>query len=127
MIAEQCLFFASISLTKASLIATYLRVFRGDYFVRLRRICYAVLPCLFGSLLYAVFGVVFLCSPVEKLWKPTTPGSCRSSLVYYVISAGINIALDLVVWLLPVVELQQLKLPRRQVLGILFVFILGAL
>jgi hypothetical protein len=80
-----------------------------------------------GFTCYATFADIFLCSPVAKLWRPATIGHYHNSLIYFIVSAAINISLDLVVWILPILGLRWLRLPRRQLMGPILVSILGGL
>ncbi|KAI9712328.1 MAG: hypothetical protein M1820_001541 [Bogoriella megaspora] len=74
---------------------------------------------------WAVFGGVFLCTPVGKLWKPDTPGWCMNAEDYWISAAAINVVLDFAVLILPLPVVSRLRLPKSQKIALLLVFLVG--
>ncbi|KAH7394803.1 hypothetical protein BKA66DRAFT_403470, partial [Pyrenochaeta sp. MPI-SDFR-AT-0127] len=82
-------------------------------------------------LLVSAFGITtavvsFIpCLPFEKLWTPSMPGHCINIKAYWTANPALNIVFDIVIFVLPIPILWDLKLPKRQRLGLVGVFALG--
>ncbi|OJD33400.1 uncharacterized protein BKCO1_3100092 [Diplodia corticola] len=111
-----------INATKASFLLQYLRLFQESW---AQKLCKALLVVVFGAALYGFFGGIFMCRPVARYWNPLLPGTCRDPETYWVVTSSIGIAMDFVVWLLPMPLLRRLHLPLKQKLGLTAVFALG--
>lgn len=72
-----------------------------------------------------VFGTVFMCSPVEKGWKPTVEGSCGSTTALWIGSAVPSVTIDLMILLLPVPKIWSLRLSLPRKLAVTVIFVLG--
>ena len=112
----------AVNITKASILAQYLRVFSCR---TVRLLCYILYVALVPAVLWSIFAGTFLCRPVAKLWNPSIPGECMSAQTYWLSAAGINIGLDFLVLLLPLPAITSLHLPRRQKICIVLIFLLG--
>jgi hypothetical protein len=82
----------AITLVKASIIVSYLRIFPNRPF-RLFMYCTLVLVVLMW--VCSVFVIVFECVPVSAAWDWTTKGRCIDVLKYFYMSSVVNIATDL--------------------------------
>ena len=77
---------------------------------------------------WTIFGDVFLCSPIAFFWNPTIPGGhCMNEFVIWFVNAGLNIATDLAIIILPINSIRHLNLPRRQRRLLIIVFGLAGL
>ncbi|KAI6879201.1 hypothetical protein KC360_g8103 [Hortaea werneckii] len=113
----------TVSVTKASILMQYLRIFSNP---RVRILCYLLLVALLPAVLWAVLGGTLLCRPVSKLWDPAVQGGrCMSAEKYWLSVAGLDIGLDVLVLVLPLPGIWGLRLPRRQKVGLVVVFLLG--
>ncbi|RMY70277.1 hypothetical protein D0863_05897 [Hortaea werneckii] len=113
----------TVSVTKASILMQYLRIFSAP---RVRIACYILLVSLLPAVCWAVLGGTLLCRPVRKLWDPQVQGgACMSAEKYWVSVAGLDIGLDGLVLVLPLPGIWGLRLPRRQKGGLVVVFLLG--
>jgi len=113
----------TVSVTKASILMQYLRIFSSP---ALRRTCFVLLAALLPAVLWAVLGGTLLCRPVRKLWDPTVEGGgCMSAEKYWLSVAGLDIGLDVLVLVLPLPGIWGLRLPRRQKVALMVVFLLG--
>jgi hypothetical protein len=122
VIINNNLWAVAVNVTKASIIAQYLRIFSS----RLTRFCcYALLMLLIPAVCWSVFAGTFLCTPVAKLWKPELSGECMDPRKYWLSAAGINIGIDFTVLLLPLPAITQLRLPRKQKICLVLMFLLG--
>ncbi|RMY53471.1 hypothetical protein D0865_05238 [Hortaea werneckii] len=123
MITTNSLWALTVSVTKASILMQYLRIFSAP---RVRIACYILLVSLLPAVCWAVLGGTLLCRPVRKLWDPQVQGgACMSAEKYWVSVAGLDIALDGLVLVLPLPGIWGLRLPRRQKGGLVMVFLLG--
>lgn len=112
----------AVTVTKASILAQYLRVFSSRI---VRLLCYVLFFLLVPTVLWDIFAGTFLCRPMAKLWDPSIPGACMNAHDYWLSAAGMNIGLDFLVLLLPLPAITSLHLPRRQKICIIGVFLLG--
>jgi len=112
----------AVNITKASIIAQYLRILIGR---KTRICCFVILALLLPATCWAIFGGTFLCTPVAKLWSPRIPGHCMNAQAYWLSAASVNMGLDFIVLLLPLPAITSLRLPRRQKICLVLAFILG--
>jgi hypothetical protein len=76
---------------------------------------------------WALFSNIFLCNPVMFMWdKSIKGGHCLNELVIWFTNAGINIALDLIILLLPLPTIPTLQISAGQKKGLIVMFSLGA-
>ncbi|KAL4919815.1 hypothetical protein BDW62DRAFT_178507 [Aspergillus aurantiobrunneus] len=115
---------ASVAFTKISLLFQYLRIFPS---YRFRIICYVVLGVVIVYSTWAIVSGFLNCVPVAKFWNREIPGTCLSFEALWFFNASMNIATDLTLLVLPMPQLSQLHLPRRQKFALIAVFALGGL
>lgn len=75
----------------------------------------------------AFFASVFQCTPVQRAWDKSIPGTCISIEMNWYANAGFSIATDTIILLLPITPILSLKLPAGEKVAVLGVFVLGAL
>jgi len=122
VIINNNLWAVAVNVTKASIVAQYLRIFSS----RITRFCcYTLLVSLVPAVCWSVFGGTFLCTPVSKLWKPQLAGKCMDPRTYWLSAAGINIGIDFAVLILPLPAITQLRLPCKQKICMVLMFLLG--
>lgn len=122
VIINNNLWAVAVNVTKASILAQYLRIFSS----RITRFCcYALLLLLIPAVCWSVFAGTFLCRPIAKLWKPQLPGECMDPRRYWLSAAGVNIGNDFAVLILPLPAITQLRLPRKQKMCLILMFLLG--
>ncbi|EMF11983.1 uncharacterized protein SEPMUDRAFT_142183 [Sphaerulina musiva SO2202] len=119
-----CVWTVTVSVTKASILAQYLRIFDARY---TRALCYFMLFLLVPAVAWGIFAGIFLCTPTAKLWNPSLAGHCRSAKSYWLSVAAIDIFLDFAVLVLPMPSIASLHLPRKQKLATIGMFTLGFL
>ncbi|KAF2232842.1 hypothetical protein EV356DRAFT_449566 [Viridothelium virens] len=122
VVANNCLYAAITNLTKASILLQYLRVFSSRI---IRYIAWTLMFLCVVALAWAIFGGVFLCTPVGKLWQPEIPGWCMNAEHYWVSTAAANVFLDFSVLILPMPVISTINLPKRQKAALIFIFLLG--
>lgn len=68
---------------------------------------------------------MFMCTPVEHFWNPSVGGTCMNPKIVYFTNAPFNILTDFVLLGFPLPILWKLQLPRRQRIGLVFLFAIG--
>lgn len=110
---------------KMSILILYLRLFAVNR--RFRYLTWSTMFLVTGYLTANLWTQIFGCSPRSKYWIPDTPGHCidytKAGLAYGLM----NIASDLLIFVLPLPLIWQLKLSRREKAGISFIFMSGAM
>lgn len=115
----------TVNLTKISILLLYLRIFA--VFTWFRLIGRALIGVVTAYMIAAFFASVFQCTPVEKAWDRSVPGTCISIEKNWYANAGFSIATDAIILLLPIMPILSLKLPAGEKVALLGVFVLGAL
>ena len=121
----ETLYLAVILLTKVSLLSFYLRIFprRGFQIITKMVMLFVII-----SGLVILLMEIFQCLPVSLNWnKSESGGRCLNINSLSYINGGLSILQDIIILVLPITELINLKLGRKQKLGVVFVFQVGAL
>ncbi|KKY20014.1 putative pth11-like integral membrane protein [Phaeomoniella chlamydospora] len=113
---------ASLSITKCSLLLQYLRLFPSQ---KVRRTCWIVLGIVIAYGIYAVFVVLFMCTPVKYFWDKSIKGTCLNNSAVYFSTASFNIISDIVIICIPIPVVKSLQLPKRQKIGLGLIFGVG--
>lgn len=120
----------SISFSKLSILAFYLRVSPDQAF---RRAVYALVAVVCAYTVAYMLVIVFRCAPVaagwdlDVLYDPARGASCIEYLVPMMVLSVANIAIDVVILCLPVPVMMPLQIPLRQKLSLTFLFATGGL
>ncbi|KAH8663630.1 hypothetical protein BGZ60DRAFT_342194, partial [Tricladium varicosporioides] len=112
----------SLSFTKIAILLLYLRIFTIP---KITRIIYIqlVIVTIYG--LWLVLCAIFACTPISLWWDKSQKGTCLPSTQIWWANATLNIATDFMIFLLPLPVIRTLNLPKRQKMGLYFVFTLG--
>lgn len=120
------MYYICIAVTKVAILNLYLRLAVERNYRRLIWACmgFVVLPAL-----ACVLASIFQCSPIHKAWDAhgTVPGSCINVNSLFLANAGLDIFQDALIYILPMRMLYQIKIPKRQKMGLMLVFAVGAL
>ncbi|KAF3911467.1 hypothetical protein ABW20_dc0105989 [Dactylellina cionopaga] len=121
------LFNPAIAVTKVSILAFYLLVFKVQK--HFRRFCWITMAVVIVAGLALTLLLAFRCSPIGLVFDPESnrqpfPG-CIGTVRIYFASAPVNILEDLAIIVLPIPVLTSLRLPNRQKAILLVVFSLG--
>ncbi|KAL1623545.1 hypothetical protein SLS56_008249 [Neofusicoccum ribis] len=118
-------YYASLCLVKVSALLQMLRIFKIPR-VRTSILCLLAFVAVFG--IWTFVSALLTCHPLAYMWDQTIPGGhCINQLPFLYANAAINIALDILVTLLPLPVLRRLRLTTRQKRGLMAVFALGLL
>lgn len=114
-----------ISFFKIALLISYLRLFKGTNERAYRRTVWITIVAIFIGHLGCSFSLIFACTPVEKSWNPSMPGSCLAPGPSFTAYAIVTIISDVVVAVLPIPVLLKLNVPLNKKIGLIVIFLLG--
>ncbi|APA10777.1 hypothetical protein SS1G_03596 [Sclerotinia sclerotiorum 1980 UF-70] len=114
----------NVTTVKLSILFFYRRIFETPCFLRNNTIvmvvcCIWYVANLIGDLLY--------CIPMATFWNPAVKGSCFNFSLYFLIMELFDMLLDIAILCLPTKMILGLHLPLKNRIGILGIFLLGAL
>ncbi|KAK2769576.1 CFEM domain-containing protein [Colletotrichum kahawae] len=125
--ALQVLYHSCIDLIKASILFMYLRIFHlpGE---KVRIVLWTTLILNIMNGLIFIFVGLFQCKPISLAWTFWTgeaTGKCIDIVQLALAHAGINIALDVWMLIIPATQIWSMNLATRKKFAIMFVFGLG--
>ncbi len=128
---EKSIYMTEATFIKLSLLLQYLRIFKSGI-MRLICIVLVVITSLWG-LIYFVLGW-FPCFPVRAAWERTIQATCygfgyndpKSFTETYVSHASSNMALDLIIFVIPLVLFSTPNLNPRNLIAMAGMFFCGA-
>ncbi|PHH86180.1 hypothetical protein CDD83_10603 [Cordyceps sp. RAO-2017] len=112
----------SISFSKLSILAFYLRVSPDQNF---RRAVYLLIGVVCAYTVSYILVIVFRCQPLAAGWDLAVKGRCIDYLVPMMVLSIANILIDLVILCLPIKVIVPLQIPTRQKLSLVFLFATG--
>jgi hypothetical protein len=117
-------YYISLALVKISILIQYLRIFVSK---SMRITNWTILAVVSVYSLITILASVFVCYPIYYFWDKsyTGPSSCLNQKALWFSNASLNILSDLAILIAPMPALSSLQLPRRQKIGVMFVFALG--
>ncbi|KAF2967011.1 hypothetical protein GQX73_g6568 [Xylaria multiplex] len=121
----EILYQTGLPLTRISILCFYLKVFPQE---RIRWASYALIALNSADAIAFVLATIFQCSPIYgawTFWDGTFTGRCNNLHLQSWIQAGINIALDLMVIILPLPYLAKLSTSTGRKIRIIIMFGLG--
>ena len=77
--------------------------------------------------IWLFFTAVFTCTPIKKFWQPDIAGKCINERTLWFTNAGLNIATDFIIFVLPIPVIVRLNLPTRQKVLLGLIFTIGLL
>lgn len=112
-------------LNKTSMILLYLRIFVGT---RFRRACFVSLAIVACWSIGSIVSTILQCIPIEASWNTSTQDKvCTNSDAAWYQYGILNILTDAMILALPIFPILKLQLGRREKIGLLFVFLIGAM
>jgi hypothetical protein len=115
----------SITFTKLSIMATYIRIFPNGL---LRYLIYVIGAVVIVFWITSIFTIIFTCVPVQAAWDYTIPNPrCIHILDYFYTAAGVNIGTDLLLCFLPLPTIWSLQMPKAQRVVVCLIFGMGTL
>lgn len=125
--ALQVLYHSCIDLIKASILFMYLRIFHlpGE---KVRIVLWVTLILnILNGIIFILVGL-FQCQPISLAWKFWTgevTGKCIDIVQLALAHAGINIALDVWMLIIPATQIWNMNLATKKKFAIMFMFGLG--
>lgn len=115
-------YFVAVALIKLSILFIYLRLSSNNFF---RVFIYIMMGVIVSTGIAFFVACLLQCTPMNKVWQPMVEGYCYNPTHLFFANAGIDLVQDLIIYLMPVHMLWKLKLPTKQRLGLIFIFIVG--
>ena len=114
-------------LTKISILLLYLRLFpeTEKWF---RAACLGLISVSGITVIPSYFTILFQCDPIAFAWlrwDRNHPGTCINTVAQISALAGVNITLDLLVFMLPIPRLLKLNVSTSKKIAVLPVFLTG--
>jgi hypothetical protein len=120
-------YIASITMVKVSILCFILRVFPEQ---RFRRVVFGVMAIVVGYGIAFVIATALQCWPAEYAWQQVDSayeGTCNNIHLQAWMAAIFNIAIDLILLILPIKNLWGLQMETKKKIMIMFMFSLGIL
>jgi hypothetical protein len=115
----------TLGFTKISIILLYLRIFITGTF---QRVAYGFLVMITIWTIGTIMATIFQCVPVRASWDLSVKHPwCINKDAFWYAFAATDTVTDFAIFLLPLKPIFGLHLPRREKLGLLAVFGIGAL
>ncbi|KAF7591557.1 hypothetical protein BBP40_001437 [Aspergillus hancockii] len=127
IIPGSTLYVTSLWLIKAGMVCFYKRLADRTHYQRIYNIALTLLA---ATWLAIFFNIIFKCFPVDRIWDIDNPDracSQKQTRINYWITILFNIFSDVIIIILPISQVLRLRMPFRQKLGVLSIFLLGIL
>jgi len=117
------LYVLSMTCTKLSILCLYIRVLTYDY---VRLAAKTLLGVVLVSHAYILATLLTACIPLDAYWDlAKRPAADCRGLPYFWSHAGLNIATDVLIFVLPLTVLHRVRSPRPQKIALSVVFLLA--
>ncbi|KZL75391.1 CFEM domain-containing protein [Colletotrichum tofieldiae] len=124
---EELLYAFVVAVTKLSILLFYLRLFNEPWF---RTFCYIMLGLTTVYGLEQMLAIALICTPISynwTRWDGQHSGQCGNVTVMTFFNGGMNIALDFVLFVLPVTQFVNVSWTSRKKIGVSLIFLVGLL
>ncbi|KAK1546422.1 CFEM domain-containing protein [Colletotrichum paranaense] len=114
---EELLYSFVVAVTKLSILIFYLRLFAETWF---RVVCYVMLGVTTVYGIGQILGIVLVCSPVSynwTQWDGEHQGKCGNVNLMAFINGGVNIAIDFILFILPVTQFITVSWTLKKKIG----------
>lgn len=112
-------------IVKLSILAFYLRIFTVSR--RFTVLCWINIVFCTALMICFVLVIVFQCTPISNAWVLAPQGYCIDFNAATWAYSGVNVLQDLIVIVLPVMEVYALQMSLRKKIGVIMIFVLGGL
>lgn len=122
---EEYLYTFIVVFTKISILCLYIRVFAV---YRFRLLCYILIGITLAFGISCWVSTGFNCVPITFMWQGWDgqhSGTCMDTSKQAFALAGVNMSLDILVFLLPIPQLWALQMSLKRKLGVIIMFTVG--
>lgn len=116
--------YAGLGFAKASILVLYIRIFNVRNF---RLQAKFMLGLVSAWAITFFFASLFQCYPITANMEPFWGNHCVNTIVMWYIGAATDIVGDILILLMPIPPVLKLQLPLKKKLGVLSMFLLGAM
>ncbi|PIG85669.1 hypothetical protein AARAC_007123 [Aspergillus arachidicola] len=127
IIPGSTLYVTSLWLIKAGMVCFYKRLADRTHYQRIYNV---VLTLLAATWLTIFLNIIFKCFPVDRIWDMDNPDracSHKQTRINYWITILFNIFSDVIIICLPISQVLRIRMPFKQKLGVMSIFLLGIL
>lgn len=117
-----------VNLTKVAILLLYLRIFPSSVATWFRTACFALIAVCITATIGMVLSVAFECHPISGAylrWDGETESKCINTTAQVLALSGINILLDLLVFVLPIRNIMKLNASLQKRIGVCLTFLVG--
>lgn len=117
-----------VNLTKVAILLLYLRIFPSSVATWFRTACFGLIAVCVTATIGMVLAVIFECNPVSGAylrWDGETESKCINTTAQVLAMSGINILLDLLVFILPIRNIMKLNASLQKRVGVCLTFLVG--
>jgi hypothetical protein len=115
-----------MNFTRLSILNLYVDILALDHLHYI--VCFTVMVVTALWFAVAILGSFLLCRPLAYNWDATIPGGhCGDTTAAYIALHAANVAIDVIVAMLPIPLLWNIQLPTRKKLTVMAMFALGGL
>ncbi|KAI3333138.1 hypothetical protein F4824DRAFT_473346 [Ustulina deusta] len=122
--AHQPIYYISVLVTKVSIILFYFQLLPQQSYRTFLRVMMAI--AILTGLTSTIAGI-FQCNPIARAWNADIHGTCFNQPALFFANGGLNIAQDLILYILPTRILWSMNLPLKQRIALIGVFVVGGL
>lgn len=125
---DEFLYIATLSATKISILLLYLRIFPSTVSHRFRIAIFALIGVVACYFIILEFLILFSCNPISYFWHQWDgehQGHCFNTNAQIFAGAAVNIALDIVVLVLPIPKIMKIDVSYKKRIGIVLTFFVG--
>lgn len=124
---EEYLYTFLVVFTKISILCLYIRIFTVS---RFRLICYTLIGIVLAFGISCWVSTAFNCVPITYMWQGWDgqhSGVCMDTSKQAFALAGVNMSLDILIFILPIPQLLALQMSRKRKIGVILMFTVGLL
>ncbi|EXF77826.1 hypothetical protein CFIO01_07276 [Colletotrichum fioriniae PJ7] len=107
---------------KMSFAVLYLRLLPDQVYQRINKF---LIVLLLAEGIEETAVVIFRCTPIERAWTPSVPGTCLDLTIFYYSAFVIKLLTDLVLFIQPIPTVWKLQLPMAKRVGVIVMLSLG--
>lgn len=115
----QLLYIAIQVTAKVSIACLFIRIFPARW---IRLTLKIFIAFMIGHGFAFIMVIIFQCWPINSIWDKTVAGTCVDVTVVGFVGAGISIAEDILLIVVPIVELRKLKVTISQKIVLILIF-----